>query len=54
MYKSLGLLTNKNIDTTLINFTIIFLNTVFLNSSKPWKNQLISMQFPNNSSSKIL
>ena len=52
--KSSVFFTNANIEITLINFTITFLVTVFLNSSNPWKNQLISKQFANNSNNKIL
>ena len=52
--KSFGLLINKKIHITDIIFTKLFLITVFLNSSIPWKNQLISIKFASTSKIRIL
>ena len=54
LFKSDSCFTIKNISPTLASLTAIFLNTVFLKSSIPWKNQLISNAAAINSKNSIL
>ena len=51
---SSGFLTNTNIHVTATSLTITLRVTVFLKSSNPWKNHVISTAVLSSSNSKIV